>query len=499
MALWSRFFGSSASTAAGFGIGSALGPALSPVTQAVANEVWARYPDRPLTADEAAEAVVRGVLSLDAAEKEALANGFNKAHFATKHALAGQPPGPQQLLELWNRGELDEGDVDKGLRQSRMRPEWYTAFKTLRNVLVPVSDLIRMAVREVFTPELRASLDLDADYPPVLTAEAAKLGLSDRDARRYWAAHWDLPSYTQATQMLFRGEIDPAQFDDLLRAQDYAPTWRAKLRNIARAIPSMQDFIRFAVREVYSPDVRARFGQDQDYPEQFTAKAALHGLAEEDAKAYWAAHWELPSVEQGFRMLHRDEISKADLELLLRAKDVMPFWRGKLESIAYLKPGRIDLRRMLEHGVIDRARVKRGYLDLGYSEQDAETLTDFAVELANKPSASTRQTPTERAQSQLWTRAHSSYLAGEVNEAEARDKLTTAGVSGTDQDGVIRVWKEERELYRKQLTPAQVKKAFAKMVTNPATGQPWTRDEAIAELVDRGYSPADASTFLDLP
>jgi hypothetical protein len=32
---------------------------------------------------------------------------------------------------------------------------------------------------------------------------------------------------------------------------------------------------------------------------------------------------------------------------------------------------------------------------------------------------------------------------------------------------------------------------------NPATGAPWTRDEALARLEAMGYSPADAETFLD--
>jgi hypothetical protein len=378
-----------------------------------------------------------------------------------------------------------------------MRPEWYPAFKKLRNVLVPVSDLVRMAVREVFDPEQRAALDLDADYPAALTPEAAKLGLSETDARRYWAAHWNLPSYDQAAQMLFRGELSQAQFDGLLRALDYAPTWRNKLKTIARAIPTVSDFIRFAVREVYSPDVRARFGQDDDYPEEFTAKAALHGLSEEDARAYWAAHWELPSTEQGFRMLHRDIITKGDLELLLRAKDVMPFWRGKLEQIAYLVPGRVDLRRMYAAGVIDRKRVKRGYLDIGYREADAEALTDFAVALADQSGAAKADTHEGKAQLQLWNTLHSAYLAGDATDAVVNAKLPQAGVSADVAPRVLATWKHEREIQRQRLTATQVKKAYKKPVNNPATGLPWTRDDALAELLSRGWSAQDANTFLD--
>jgi hypothetical protein len=497
VAIWSRFFGTTASTAAGYGIGSALGPALNPLTQRVANEQWTAHPFKPLTPEEAAEAVVRDLLTEKQGNIESHKSGLDDDAWRVLRGLAGEPPGAQQLLELWNREQVTEAEVDRGLRQSRMRPEWYPAFKKLRNVLVPVSDLVRMAVREVFDPEQRAALDLDADYPADLTPEARKLGLSETDARRYWAAHWNLPSYEQASQMLFRGELTQAQFDGLLRALDYAPTWRSKLKTIARAIPTTADFIRFAVREVYSPDVRARFGQDDDYPEEFTAKAALHGLAEEDARAYWAAHWELPSTEQGFRMLHRDIITKGDLELLLRAKDVMPFWRGKLEEIAYLVPGRVDLRRMYAAGVIDRKRVKRGYLDIGYKEADAEALTDFAVALADQSGAAKADTHEGKAQLQLWNTLHSAYLAGDATDAVVNAKLPQAGVSAAVVPKVLATWKHEREIQRQRLTATQVKKAYKKAVRNPTTGAAWTRDDALAELLSRGWSAQDANTFLD--
>lgn len=251
MAIWSRFFGNAASSAAGFGIGAAVSPALRPITQEVANETWQRYPNRPLSPADAAEAVIRGLMDEGDAANEASMSGYNGERFATFEGLAGQPPGAEQLLELWNRGALSEDRVNDGLRQSRLRPEWVGPVKALRNVLVPVSDLIRMAVREVFTPALRDSLDLDADYPAALTAKAAQLGLSEEDARNFWAAHWDLPSATQMAEMMFRGELSEAQFEDGLRALDYAPTWRKKLSTILRPIPGLSDMVRFAVREAY--------------------------------------------------------------------------------------------------------------------------------------------------------------------------------------------------------------------------------------------------------
>ncbi len=66
-----------------------------------------------------------------------------------------------------------------------------------------------------------------------------------------------------------------------------------------------------------------------------------------------------------------------------------------------------------------------------------------------------------------------------------------------DRDDVLNLWKEEREVIRQRLTATQVKKAWGKAVINPLTGQAWTRDEALAELLSRGWSSQDANTFLE--
>lgn len=493
MAIWSRFFGSSASTAAGFGIGAAVSPALRPLTQEVANETWKRHPNRPLSPADAAEATVRGLMSVPDAEDEALASGTNEERFGVVRGLAGQPPGAQQVLELWNRGELTESEVDEALKQSRLRPEWIGPVKALRRVLVPVSDLVRFAVREVFDPEQRAALDLDAEFPEAFAVHAHDLGLSREDAGAFWAAHWQLPSAEQGFELFHRGELSEAQLEGLLKALDYAPTWRGKLRVLAERIPPISDMIRFAVREVYDPAQRASLGLDADYPVAFTAEAELHGMDEERARQYWAAHWRLPSAQQGYQMLWRGEISKAQLDGLLKALDYPQRWRGPLANIARHPLGRIDLRRMYAAGLLDRAGLVAGYGRLGYSAADAEQLADLAVALASGGGDS----HIAKARVQLWTTTHRSYLAGESDDATAREALAAVEVGAAEIPKVLELWALERDLIRRQLTAAQVKKAWQKAVTNEATGQAWTKDEALAELLERGYSHPDATTYLD--
>src|SRR5205085_1201670 len=160
--------------------------------------------------------------------------------------------------------------------------------------------------------------------------------------------------------------------------------------------------------------------------------------------------WNLPSPTQMYRMLWRGEITLAELDAGLKAADYSPAWRDRLRNIAYLKPGRVDLRRMLEHGIIDRARVKKGYQDLGYTETDAETLTKFAEELAHKgPAAQTSYIG--RARTSLFGRVHTEYTGRQLTDAEAQGGLEAAGVPAAEIPAILELWRTESSLIRTEL------------------------------------------------
>lgn len=155
------------------------------------------------------------------------------------------------------------------------------------------------------------------------------------------------------------------------------PEFMQVYKTLADRIPPLPDIITMAVREAFSPSTAARFGQYEDFPRDFGKYAAQQGLSEEWAKRYWAAHWGLPSVTQGFDMLHRGIIDKADLEMLLKAQDVMPFWRDKLVAMAYRPLTRVDVRRMYKLGVLSISEVYTAFLNLGYGPDDARSMTEY--------------------------------------------------------------------------------------------------------------------------
>ncbi len=197
--------------------------------------------------------------------------------------------------------------------------------------------------------------------------------------------------------------------------------------------PGVQDLIRMAVREVFTPEIAEQFGQFEGQPPKYTEWAKKIGLSEEWATNFWAAHWVLPSVQQGFEMLHRSVIGQDDLERLLVALDVMPFWREPIKAIAFRPFTRVDVRRMFALGVLDRAGVKRAYLDLGFDETKGEAMTEFTVKWVE----STRKTEKEKERDLTKGDIIGLFNDGLLTELEARTQLERMGFDSNESDLLI--------------------------------------------------------------
>lgn len=209
----------------------------------------------------------------------------------------------------------------------------------------------------------------------------------------------------------------------------FSETNATQLLELRNVIPALPDIIRMAIREAFDKEAVKRFHLMDHYPDLLTDWAAKQGLSKEWAENYWKAHWTLPSMGQGFEMLWRTDFSDADLDLLMRVADINPYFRPFLKEIAYHPLTRVDTRRMYGLGVLDRAGVKRAYLDLGYNELNAERMTEFTVRYENR---SHRNEAISRV---TWARkqgiydsktAYKMYLVAGLNKEDAEYEL--AGV-----------------------------------------------------------------------
>jgi hypothetical protein len=281
-----------------------------------------------------------------------------------------------------------------------------------------------------------------------------------------------------------RGDITDDEATKALKAAGLDDRAIALAFKLAKVIPPASDLITMAVREAFSPDVVAKFGQDQDFPAPFGEWAEKQGLSKEWALKYWAAHWSLPSPSQGFEMLHRGIITEPELEMLLRALDVMPFWRAKLTDIAYHVPTRVDVRRMHQVGVITDEDLPRRYQAMGYSPADAATLAEFTLKLNSRK----RPTPDE-ALGQL-TRANivGFYTDGLVTKERALALLVNIGV--TPEAAALYLSSADVTEHRSE------RKAAAAHIVELALAGMVTKDQAETQLRSLGLEQVEVDRAL---
>jgi len=206
-------------------------------------------------------------------------------------------------------------------------------------------------------------------------------GYNDARADILTEIGYQVPDISSLYSMNLRGLAPGENLTDRFQDLGYNPADAQALADLKFYIPPAQDLITMAVREVFNPEIVAKFGQNEDFPEEFAEYAEQQGISRFWAEKYWQAHWVLPSVQMGFEMLHRRVIDEATLRQLLAAQDVMPGWRDALIAISYKPYTRVDIRRMHDVGVLNEAEVFEAYQDIGYDQEKARTLTDFTLEL----------------------------------------------------------------------------------------------------------------------
>lgn len=171
--------------------------------------------------------------------------------------------------------------------------------------------------------------------------------------------------------------------------------------------PSPQDLITFLVREVFTPEIVKKFGQALEFPDAAVAEGFKIGLTEDLLRKYWSAHWELPAVSQVTESMFRfapdlkDEWKKelnflglteeqletdfSTVDLLLKTKDVMPFWRPRIRAIAFNTMTRVDVGRMIRLRILNYKEAIYQYRRQGYTPTDAERLVKFRFIVESLP------------------------------------------------------------------------------------------------------------------
>ena len=307
--------------------------------------------------------------------------------------------------------------------------------------------------------------------------DIAKAGIHPSYIKKYFDGVLTKPNTQELIAYQLRLDPNLEGLDDELRKTGIHPNYFDVYKTLAHPIPPINDLITMAVREAFTPEIASRFGQYEGLPSEYVEAAAKKGLTKEWAERYWAAHWTLPSVQQGFAMLHRGIINQSDLNLLMRALDIMPFWRDRLMQLSYKPLTRVDVRRMHLLGTLDDGGVKKAYQDVGYNERNASLMTDFTVRY-NRRSLS-GFTPRD---------ALAAYINQFIESGQATSILRDIGVKGSEIPNMMRLAGYKRDWKYKTERIAAIGNLYKK-------GK-YDYDTAKSELFQTGLSGAVVTTQL---
>lgn len=199
------------------------------------------------------------------------------------------------------------------------------------------------------------------------------------------------PAPNQVVEARLKLGDGPNELDDWLKLvgvqdRDFRELYRA----LALYVPGPGDLVTFMTRDVFDPNVVAKYQYDEGFTEKYQGQvkewAYAQGMTEEVFLNYWRAHWQLPSPTQGYSMIHRLRPGRVAADLvtdretvreLLEVADVPKYWRDRLVEISYHPLTRTDTRRAYFIGALDERETLDAIMDLGYAEREAHLLLRY--------------------------------------------------------------------------------------------------------------------------
>lgn len=372
------------------------------------------------------------------------------------------------------------------------------------------------------------------------------------------------PSIDECMVMYRRGLITQSLFNYMVNTQTgYQNHWANVYDNLIDEIPGPSDLIRFTVREAYNPELIEKFGYHKEFPDEVvpwmdkqgyggtTGLLKPPGATNSDNEnqagqkatwtdLYWWAHWELPSLTQGYEMLHRlysespagpsplsnvnTKFDAPDLEMLQKAQDIPEYWRKRLAAISYHGIDKTDGAYMYESNLITRPKMYHILRNQGYNNDDTLLLLKMydlrrIRNLGFDPTKDTlalickyfrlglydRQT----AERQIQTLGYSDeeaagylakcmmelrgervetiigsikdlYYAGETDENQTKGELIRNGLNRDIIDITVDKWKYDRDRKHKLLSFRQAVESFKNDVID--------KDKLLQILLNLGYT-----------
>jgi len=458
-----------------FALGNAAAPAIRPFAQSLENDAWEAHDVAPPTLYTTAPMAARGKIDVASVKTWGHRQGFSDDVIAA--LMTGSLAGPDlaDLFQMWRRGFIDQAGFERGLTNLGVMGSWWADIEQLRRVhLTP--DQAANARQQQFISD-QAQRDIAALY-----------GIEAADADVQFELAGLPPGVETGLQMWRRGIIDQATFDRIVAEGHTKTKYTSALEQLQRQLLSPATAVRAHLKGHIDTAAMHSRGAEWGYT---PADMDLWYQAEgRPATAHQIHIGYMRGASLPGAASERDAIDTA-----VAQSDIRPEYGDLIFAGRDTYPSLFQLNRLVQANAITAATAADWATKSGVNSEVVKTLETYWTGLAGGTAADTHVT---KANTQLWTTLHKAFLGGVATPAEVQQGFQLLGVPAASQQQVLDRWTFEQGIERKRLTPAQVKKALGESVINPATGVAWTQDEALAYLIELGYSTDDAKTFLEI-
>lgn len=396
-------------------------------------------PQRVPTSSEADAAYLSNSISVDQWRCWVRANNDCDVPRETIVDSKRQRIGVNENVALYLRGEIDKETYYSGLRQlGFLNQQQADQYLTLSQQIPPVSELIRMMVRDVADEGLVTQFGMDKHFTDKWVGQLKEWGhnqgIPDLFAQYEWRAHWSIPSPGQLYEMYHRGRTlppdDPRYIDvptitTALEQQDILPYWIPKFIGIS-----------------FKPLTRIDAGRA--FEVGVLGKDALH-------KAY---------TDQGYDDDNADTLVKfkqRQVAVRLRTLPIVTLYRKKL---------------------LNKQQVYNFLVTQNYEPESVSDALNYAKMLSDADTSA-------KCVASLRKR----YMLGEVNQTDLQPLLMQQGLDLEQAISTANAWECERSARGKLAPAAQLCKWFKSGLIGQA--------DYTLRLLNLGWSTDDVAAHLN--
>ena len=512
--------GSTPSLVVGVGVGAALSAALEPALEVPKQKAWQDAPNRLPGVQLIAELVAGGKVTQKDGRAMAKRLGFDTGPFDSLTWLAQNRLDFPAMLRLWRlfpkytspSGKSIEQLVDETLAHENLDWDYHHLLTGLKYHERPgIGDIAYSVVRGYLPTNINLPVapPSSGDYVPrfpqskTLAEDLAKeIGFNENMLELMIARSGLSMAPIMAANALFRSNaaatindlpdvpgvsaftrkpyVGPKDYLLAISEGDLRTEWADAVKETAREILTAGQYAELQLRGFLSA-------------EQRRALTHQHGMSDFDSDLLFDVLGRSLNVHQ---MLTGDRrmdaygpppsgIPDAYLHALQR-ENLRPEYYARAYANRHSLPSAFVVRSLLTDGALTEGEGENLYLYEGWPSDLAKKV---ATHYAAKASGGGADSHVTKALGKEWTTAQSSYIARESTLADVQPTLDALAIPAAAQAEIVASWDRTRALVRKQLTPAQIKKAYRE--------QTFTLAQAIQMLLDRGYDQADATVLLE--